>query len=396
VIAEGCVVSGRGIAAHHIGEAAEELKRLTGEHPYPGTLNVILDRPLYIDCRAAMPFGDRRFLWPARLNGESVVLYRWQSCPLHMAEFVASHRLRDALCLEDGSRVRAELGSDIIKPAPLLLWNLLWRWRERWAYAGKRYARFVSKVSGKTGLSVMPLSEILRRRKYIFRRIDLGPDRALRQAANLLNYTKTNDVSYSASGYPAGYHSLILGEHALAGQRDPVARIAKVPYDFTGKSVLDLGANQGGMLFALADKIRWGVGVDYDPRMVNAANRIARLKSADNLAFYIADLSRRHELEIVSDFMPEPQADICFLLSVCMWIRKWRDVIDFAAWASHDLLFESNGSDKQQAQQLDYLRRHYTNIQVLSETSDDDLGQKHRTMVLASNSPPRPVSDSPE
>lgn len=60
-----------------------------------------------------------------------------------------------------------------------------------------------------------------------------------------------------------------------------------MPYDFTGKTVLDIGSNQGGMLFALDGKYRWAVGVDYDYRMVNASNLIARELGVEDTSFFV-------------------------------------------------------------------------------------------------------------
>jgi len=99
----------------------------------------------------------------------------------------------------------------------------------------------------------------------------------LAKISNLLEYTKASGQKYSARIYPAGYHTIKLFGKELKGQRDPKKRIEKTPFDFYDKTVLDIGSNQGAMLFELADKIKWGVGLDYDYRMVNVANRISHV-----------------------------------------------------------------------------------------------------------------------
>jgi hypothetical protein len=79
--------------------------------------------------------------------------------------------------------------------------------------------------------------------------------------------------------------------------------------------------------------------------------------------------------------MPEQKADICFLLSVCMWLNNWQQVIDFAQSRSHSMLFETNGTPLQQDQQLEYLKSKYAVVNMLSESSEDDPIQKFRKLV---------------
>lgn len=237
--------------------------------------------------------------------------------------------------------------------------------------------RVVSRVLRKLGLAGAS--------RYAFSRASTdAPDqesRDLKQVINLLNYTKASNSSYSATRFPAGYHSLELYGHRLQGQRDPTARLDQVPIDFTGRSVLDLGSNQGGMLLQLADKLKWGVGVDFDARMVNAANRIRSIRLANHLNFFVFDLEKEN-LQIIRDLLPERRVDVCFLLSVCMWLSNWRAVIDFAASVSDGILFESNGSDQQQDEQIAYLGKVCRTTELLAEASDDDPSQKRRKLLL--------------
>jgi SAM-dependent methyltransferase len=200
-----------------------------------------------------------------------------------------------------------------------------------------------------------------------------------RQIQNILNFTKTSNSDYSAEQFPAAYHTIKVNGRRLPGQRDPSKRLASVPFDFHGKTVLDLGCNQGGMIHELRSLVKWAVGIDYDPRMINAANRIKSLNASENISFYIVDL-QNDPLELIDDFMPDRKADICFLLSVCMWLKNWQQVIDFAHSKSDSMLFETNGSPLQQDQQINYLKAKYSVVDMLSEFSDDDPGQKCRKL----------------
>lgn len=236
-------------------------------------------------------------------------------------------------------------------------------------------ARFLKKA-------VLPSAD----KEFSFERLSADDENNLifRQVRNLLNYTKTSGARYSARHFPAGYHTIEIGGRRLAGQRQPAKRLALVPYDFRGKTVLDMGSNQGGMLFEICDVLKEGIGIDYDARMVNAANRIKAVRQAKNVHFFVFDLERE-PLDLIRDFLPEERVDIVFLLAVCTWLSNWREVIDFASRISTSMLFETTGTDEQQVDQENYLRRLYRSVALLAGTSEDDPAQKHRKLFYLSD-----------
>lgn len=202
---------------------------------------------------------------------------------------------------------------------------------------------------------------------------------AIAQARNLLSYTKASDKSYAGRDFPAGYHTIEVGGERILGQRIPKSRLELVAYDFNDKGILDVGSNQGGMLHALDGKLAWGVGIDFDPRLVNAANRIARIRNDMTLAFYTFDLERE-PLPLIEDLLPS-RPDVIFLLAVCMWIENWQQVLTFLSRLSERMLFEANGTQAQQANQIAFLRSTYRNVVLLAESSEDDPGQKNRQLL---------------
>lgn len=209
-------------------------------------------------------------------------------------------------------------------------------------------------------------------------------DRQTIAALNLLDYTKTSGTAYAADGFPAGYHEIQIGDRVYGGQRKPAERLEASEIDFTGKTVLDVGSNQGGMLFAIADKVRWAVGLDYDPKMVNASNKLRRIVGADRVDFFVFDIdSDPHGL--IEDFLPEERVDVVFLLSVCMWVDRWRDLIDTLAAMSDQMLFESNGSPDQQTEQVSYLQSCYGDVKLLRGQSSDDPKKKARRLYLCNH-----------
>lgn len=243
----------------------------------------------------------------------------------------------------------------------------------------KRFPGMVRLVRVIRGSGVQP------RPHYDFVRHELpdgdARERAYWQIRNLLNYTKTSASSYAAEEFPAGYHSINLGGETLRGQRDPKIRLNLSGLDLSGKTVLDVGCNQGGMLFAVNDSLRWGIGLDYDPRMVNVANRISVANGLKNLRFYVFDLEK-DPLPLMNDLVPEPSVDVIFFLSVCTWIRNWKDVLSHLGEMSKTMLFESNGSEEEQASQLAHLEQTYKSVVRLADASEDDPRWK-RMLFLA-------------
>lgn len=235
---------------------------------------------------------------------------------------------------------------------------------------GARLVRWPAKVAPPPGIAY-PLDA----------KDDHGLSLEVRKLLNMSAYAKGISSPYNAPEFETGYHTLRVDGHQFVGQRDPQQRLDGLPFDFNGKSVLDIGCNQGGMLLALADRIRKGVGVDVDYRLVNVANRVRDYQDLGNLSFYVFDLERDN-LELLRSLFDGNSVDIVFLLAVCMWIKNWRDVIDTIRSISPCLLFESNGTDVQQAEQEAYLRDCYAEVVRLRDSSPDDPGHGLRRLFL--------------
>jgi len=206
-------------------------------------------------------------------------------------------------------------------------------------------------------------------------------DVSVLKAMSVVAYATESDVAYSGTRYPMGYHSLKLRGRYFKGQRECSQRLADVPYDFNSKVVLDLGCNSGGMLHVLADRILAGVGVDSESRYVNAANIIKSLNGASNLHFFTFDLESE-PLSLIDNFILDGHVDICFLLSVCMWLENWRNIIRHTATLSPTLLFESNGEDEQQREQVAFLTACFRKVQLVNSKSVDDMRMKKRALYL--------------
>ena len=169
-----------------------------------------------------------------------------------------------------------------------------------------------------------------------------------------------------------GYQVLRTYQGDIPGQRDPVKRLQLIPINFQNKSVLDLGCNSGGMLFPLNKKLSFGIGLDGNYKLINAANKIKKASDYRYLDFYTFDLIK-DDFSLIKNFFPydTERVDVCFLLSMCIHIPHWKDLIDFSISIADEVIFESNGSEEEQAEQIDYINDKFY-CKVLSESSDDD------------------------
>lgn len=198
----------------------------------------------------------------------------------------------------------------------------------------------------------------------------------------LLQYTHNSGKIYNGRHHTYGYHTLNIDGEILEGQRKPELRLTNVPYDFKGKNILDIGSNQGGMLFEISSKINYGLGLDFDPRLVNVANRISKHKNL-NIDFYNLDLEKEN-FDIIHDFSRVDNFNVIFLLAVCMWIKPWKELISWVSNNCEYCLFETNGKDHQQQEQINFLNQKFKSVQILSEQSLDDPTQKKRKLLWCS------------
>lgn len=246
------------------------------------------------------------------------------------------------------------------------------------------------KILLKNLLRLLPFSSSLRRptkekeTSYKFERIDLPKSVPAEfnkcRIVNLVNYGKTTFSSdYSFSG---GYQTVKLSGEPLEGRRAPEIRIADIKLNFEEKVVLDIGCNQGAILFHLAQQIKFGFGVDYEEKMINCCNALKRYNENENLDFFHFDLDNDPH-ELLLDFCPFPQIDVVFLMAVCQHIQSWRSLIRFIAKNSNTLILETNGTDEQQSLQISHVKKCFENVDFIYQKSRDDFAK--RTLLIAHN-----------
>ena len=188
----------------------------------------------------------------------------------------------------------------------------------------------------------------------------------------IIKYVKTSDKAYSAKHIDIGYQSIEIDNVYHRGQRDCLERIntCKKEYDFTNKNVLDIGCCIGGMLLPLSESINYGCGIDFNFKNINAGNSIKQYKKINNLSFFVFDLDKEN-LHFINNFINK--IDVCFLFAVCMWITKWKEVINFVSLNSKVLFIETNGTNEQQSQQIAYCKTKYNIVyEIFYNKSNDD------------------------
>jgi hypothetical protein len=176
-----------------------------------------------------------------------------------------------------------------------------------------------------------------------------------------------------------GYHSFDIYNIHIRGQRTPLQRFQKIKkyYDFTGKSVLDLGCNTGGMLFHIPE-IAHGIGVDLDERCLESCRYFKKfLNYACKLDFFKADLNTFNVETFCEQMKFSP--DIIFLLSIGSWVSNWRELYEACYKTTNTILLETN-NDKEGYEQIMFFFNKCATITCVSTQSDDDctgnLGRK--------------------
>jgi SAM-dependent methyltransferase len=204
----------------------------------------------------------------------------------------------------------------------------------------------------------------------------VSADASSRRITNLINYSGERR-DFPGQIFPS-YYDVDLGGKLLKGLRAPKDRLELLPIDFKEKSVLDIGCNFGGMLHCVAPELDWGIGVDYDSRLINIANVLA----PPNVCFFVHDLER-DPVDLIRDMMLEKYVDVVFLLATCAHIKNWEEVIEFAASVSRVMVFEANGHEHAQLGQIRCLHRLYESVDTLANKGAPGVGA--RRLFLCSN-----------
>ena len=110
------------------------------------------------------------------------------------------------------------------------------------------------------------------------------------------HWLSTKGVIYCAFSTPG------FTVHREEAQRDAGRRLEQFGLraeDVAGKRVLDLGCNNGAMLFQISNYgPTLGLGIEYDPEKVDLARRIAEFAGVLGLEFRTGDLDRLEPADV--------------------------------------------------------------------------------------------------
>jgi hypothetical protein len=152
---KGQVVSGRGLAAAELLTLREQVQTIVQEPLCPGSLNIILNRPVRLLDTAGLAFDfDYRTLWRASLCGINVWLYRWRESPLHIVEVLSPVHLRERLNLKNGDTVTLRINKQQIAKIHFLerfIWAALWTGRRHWFYSHQSYSNHTVRFGKELG-----------------------------------------------------------------------------------------------------------------------------------------------------------------------------------------------------------------------------------------------------
>lgn len=174
------------------------------------------------------------------------------------------------------------------------------------------------------------------------------------------------------------YHSFDLPGLKISlpeAQRDVPARFDRMGLEFTNKTVVDVGANVGGMALEAAKRGATTIGLEKDSKRVKVANDLAAFAGFD---------AKFREFDVVHHAVPE--ADIIFFCAVDGYIEDKAAAYQKVADAAREtLIFESNRKD-QLLSTDDWLALWkglgFKNVTSLGTSTDDVRVENHWRQVF--------------
>lgn len=185
------------------------------------------------------------------------------------------------------------------------------------------------------------------------------------------HFLRTRGAIYCAFSTPA------LTVRREEAQRDAAQRLRRFGITqglVRGKSVLDLGCNNGAMLFELSNfGPARGLGVEYDGDKVDLASRIAAFAGLTALEFRQADVDALDAGELGGPF------DIVLCLALEAHVRDPRHLYALLASVTGGMLyFEANASTPPKQVERELRSAGFTVVDFLGTCDDDVVPRNNR------------------
>jgi hypothetical protein len=173
-----------------------------------------------------------------------------------------------------------------------------------------------------------------------------------------------------------GYHSYDLGGIQIPGQRSIRDRVDVFRdwIDFNGLVAVDLGCNSGGILHHLPE-LKSGAGFDFDASCIKSAQGISNILGSD-YTFTTHDFDKQGLPDI-------GKPDVIFMLSLCSWVKSWRDLVAMAISKNCPVVFETN-NEKDAMVNLPFIDTLCESRVLILDNSNDDTTGNHgrKTYIL--------------
>ncbi|NQY38148.1 MAG: cupin-like domain-containing protein [Alteromonadaceae bacterium] len=203
----------------------------------------------------------------------------------------------------------------------------------------------------------------------------------VRSIRKVSDHSKSDRKEYEEKGSLTGNLIQSTQEKEFHNQGDLKGRLAAIGYDFYNKRVLDVGCSIDSLLHTLAGQITSGVGIVANDQSVNNTNALKAMKHTNNIQFYTFDLDNGN-LSVLRDFLFATPVDVCFFINLVLCVKRWKQVFRLCAEQSTTMLFEVQGSEEQQTEQLNFIQSIYTDIRLSRELSGDDLTYAKRQIYI--------------
>lgn len=169
------------------------------------------------------------------------------------------------------------------------------------------------------------------------------------------------------------------------------------PEDIVGKSILDFGCNEGGILFACRNLGATTItGVDINPWCIGKANDWVSTQKIKDAQFYVGDMENRAFLSTL------PQRDTVLLLSILdtsIFVKKTAVISNVSRFAKHALYYEGHVTPESHVPRMyEFLvATDFTRFEYLGRFARRILIRCSRDLIEKDQIPPNAItSDDPD
>lgn len=187
---------------------------------------------------------------------------------------------------------------------------------------------------------------------------------------------RTRDAIYCAFSTP---RFSVAREEAQRDAGRRLQRFGIVPDQVRGRRILDLGCNNGAMLFQLSNYApARGLGIEYDPEKVQLARRIAEFAAVENLEFRVGDLDQMQAADIGGPF------DIVLCLAIEAHVKDPAHLYELlAATTRGNLYFEANASTPPDDVRAKLQQAGFSKIEHIGICDDDIVPRNNRRPLFS-------------